>query len=471
MRIKNFGRNVVFTAKHFYQPHSEAEVLEILNKHSRGQIRVVGSLHAWNDGIVSDDALLDIKYLNNVQITQEGEQAYANVGAGCKLEQLIKILAAQNLTVPAMGGIMRQTVAGLASTATHGTGRSSFSHYITEIRIAAYDETTGQAKIFEYKTGPELLAARCALGCMGVVLSVKIPCVIKFWVQEHQTLLETLDQALLAEKDWPLQQFALFPHSWKFLMYSRKIVPEPGMVTKILSGFQRFLDYTLVEILPHFIIKLLLVITDGRRSAIIYFKNVLPRVVNSITTTNRDYLGLTLHTRHHYIFRHIEMEAFIPEQNLRQAYRAIREITDWFAGTSETLSLEFQEQLTKIGLLQNVLNAKGKYVLHYLMFFRKVLPDETLISMTSGNTAHYAIGFFTYYDEVDRAGYYLFTKTMAQVLNKLFDARLHWGKYFPLDNSDINRLYPKLDEFKKICKKVDPHGVFQNNYTRRVLGF
>ncbi|HYV33291.1 MAG TPA: FAD-binding protein, partial [Candidatus Limnocylindria bacterium] len=143
MRIKNFGRNVVFTAKHFYQPHSEAEVLEILNKHSRGQIRVVGSLHAWNDGIVSDDALLDIKYLNNVQITQEGEQAYANVGGGCKLEWLIKILATQNLTVPAMGGIMRQTIAGLASTATHGTGRSSFSHYITEIRIAAYDETTG----------------------------------------------------------------------------------------------------------------------------------------------------------------------------------------------------------------------------------------------------------------------------------------------------------------------------------------
>jgi hypothetical protein len=48
---------------------------------------------------------------------------------------------------------------------------------------------------------------------------------------------------------------------------------------------------------------------------------------------------------------------------------------------------------------------------------------------------------------------------------------LHWGKYFPLDFSEIEHQYAGLEKFRGMCRRVDANGVFQNDYARRVLGF
>ena len=66
---------------------------------------------------------------------------------------------------------LAQTVAGAISTGTHGSGKNSLSHYVEGLRLAAYDEKTGRARIFEITEGPELSVARCSLGCMGVIVS------------------------------------------------------------------------------------------------------------------------------------------------------------------------------------------------------------------------------------------------------------------------------------------------------------
>lgn len=52
----------------------------------------------------------------------------------------------------------------------------------------------------------------------------------------------------------------------------------------------------------------------------------------------------------------------------------------------------------------------------------------------------------------------------------MFDARLHWGKHFPLNAADVARAYPDLDTFKQLCRASDPNGVFRNSYSERVLG-
>ncbi len=465
MLIENFGKNVNFRPKHYYEPKTENEVLGILNRHRLGQIRVTGGGHAWSHAIESMDAFLDLKYLDSIQIKKENGKSYVEVGGGCKLEHLVLTLTKQNLIIPAMGGIMQQTVAGLASTATHGTGRASFSHYIAAIRIAAYD-TDGQAKIFEYKEADELLAGRTAIGCMGVIVSMKIHCVERYYLKENMVTVDTFDQALDSEKEWPLQQFAVIPHAWKFLMFKRHIVASG--YDKLKSALLRFRDIIFIEWLPHAMLKTILLFRND--NFVINYYKFLPKTLTEVTTINEDYKGLTLHTRRHYRFRHVEMEVFIPEQYIKQAYATIHEIVDWFAGTSENLSTDLQNRLEKTGLLQEMKNSKGSYTLHYTMFFRKILPDESLIGMTSGNQNYYAVGFFTYHKEADRKGYYHFAETMAKILNRLYDARLHWGKHFPLAHGDIARLYPEMEKFKSICKQVDPNGVFQNKFTKEVFG-
>jgi len=51
-----------------------------------------------------------------------------------------------------------------------------------------------------------------------------------------------------------------------------------------------------------------------------------------------------------------------------------------------------------------------------------------------------------------------------------FDARPHWGKLFTTDQARLAELYPRLAEFRDLAARLDPQGVFRNDYLRRVLG-
>lgn len=466
MKIKNYGWNVSFSPKHFYQPQTEQEVLDILNKHKDGQIRAQGSLHAWSKAAASDDAFLDIKELKAIEITRDNDVATVSVGGGCKLTDLIQFLAKENLTIPAMGGITLQSVAGLASTATHGAGKSSFSHYIKEIRIAAYDPTTGEAKIYEYTDGDELRAARAAIGCMGIILSMKIQCLPRYWIEEHFTQIKTLDEVLALEEEWPLQSFALSPYSWNYIVFKRRVSQIAG--NAFSSWLSRIRDVLMIEWMSHALLKIIL--KFGDKAVIWYYRSFSPRALRDTLALNLDYQGLTLHTLHHYRFRHVEMEMFIPEPHLRAVVGTLKEVIEWFAGLTTELSPDFQQQLINIGMYEHLASAKGKYVHHYPLFFRKVHPDDAMISMTAGNQSYYAIGVFTYFKEENRGDYYKLCQTLAPIMNKLYGARLHWGKHFPLTHAEIAPLYPEMEKFKALCKQVDPNGVFQNDFTKSVLG-
>ncbi len=108
---------------------------------------------------------------------------------------------------------------------------------------------------------------------------------------------------------------------------------------------------------------------------------------------------------------------------------------------------------------------------HYPLFFRRVLPEDTLISMAASREAPiYSISLFTYDAPSDRDTYYAFCSLVARVLRTLVDARLHWGKHFPLQYDDIAGLYPRLEKFRALCRTYDPDGVLRNAYNRRVLG-
>ncbi len=455
MIIKNFGHNFEFKPKYFYEPKDESEVLDILNRHNSGTIRCIGSGHAWNKGIYSDDVFVDIKHLNKIVI----ENDCVNTQGGVKLENLIKFLTKRNLMIPAMGGILKQSVAGLASTATHGTGNHSFSHFVHSIRIAAYD-TDGKAKIFEYTEGDTLKAARCAVGCMGVIVSMKIKTVPRYFMLESSHLVSSIDEVISAEAEWPFSQTVIVPYSWKFLIFRRKKIESRTFSQKIKAWLMRGMDFVVIENMPHVFLKIILLFKNSSMY-VWYYRDFLSSLLgNSISVINEDYRALTLHVRHHYYYRHVEMEIFIPEKKMKEVFMSLKEIIEVFAGlTSPSADME-----------KHLQGMKGKYTLHYTPFIRKILPDDTLISMTAGGESYYSIGLFTYNKEKDREGYYLFTKTVAKILSEKYGVRIHWGKHFPLDFEDVNKLYPNLEQFKNICREVDPKGVFQNDFTKRIFG-
>ncbi len=466
--LVNFGGNVAFTPRHRYAPSSEAEVLEVLDRHAGGTIRVVGSLHSWSDDTVSGDVILDLRSFDGVAVDTRGDEIWATIGAGCVLADALAQLRAACATLPTIGAVTVQRMAGVVSTATHGSGRSSFSHYIAALRVAAYDPDTGKARIFELDRGDERLAARCAIGALGVILAVRLRCVPSYLVAETLVRRDTLDEVLADAASYPLQQFVLVPYLWAFVVFQRR---EAGSERTARASWWRLIHraYALlgVDVLLHLLIKALVAI--GRPSWIRgFFRSVFIHLAwKDRTVIDRSELVLTLH---HELFKHLEMELFVPQSQLAGALAVVRHAIAVFDGSDARPDPAVEAALGEIGLSDELRRHTGSYTHHYPIFIRRVLPDDALISMTAGASEPlYTISLFCYHEP--RTAFYALADFVARALNRLHRACPHWGKYFPLGHADIEEYYPRLAAFRAICERYDPRGTFRNAYVTRVLGF
>lgn len=387
MKITNFGGNISFIPKYSYTPQTEVEVISILNKHKKNRIRTIGSLHSWNDIVVSNDVIINLKNLHDVRIIKNGNgEVWVEVEGGCTLEELIDKIRLQTAYVlPTIGAITKQTIAGVISTATHGSGNHSISHFIEEMRIAAYDQKTKEAKIYHLKKNdPQLKAARCGLGCMGIILSVRFLLIPSFWVEETSNYYKDLADILEKEKNYPLQQFILLPYLWKYFVYQRKEIASELVPHQI--NIKRWLDkiygFLIIDIIAHFILKTLAILTVQSPSLSTqlipkFYTKVAPVVMRSKTEYHCNHEALTLHTVNHHLFQHVEMEVFIPEKEVREAIAVIKFIITSFADTPKEETAEIKKMLQKIDAWDELIKQKGQYVHHYPLFFRRVLPDNT----------------------------------------------------------------------------------------------
>lgn len=460
----NFGGNQTWQSR-CYKPANEAELLEIMERHKDGHIRPVGSKHSWSDVAVSHDVTLDMSAFNAVE-TFEG---HAKVGAGTRLYDLVdKLHSTTNQTMPTLGAITQQTLSGAVSTGTHGSGRQSLSHFVQGVRVAAYNPETGKPQIFEYTGGDQLKAARCGLGSMGIITQIDLQTRPKYLVEETVVQHSNLDDVLARYQEQPLTQFTMTPYRWDYTAFERKPVEDRELSCgeKLKNQAFRLFNKVGVDVLFHLGVKgSLLLGTPCMKK----FMQLSPHLlVKNVERTDEATKILTL--GHHY-FRHEEMELFFPESKLKDAVGVLRAATEVFAGEDVKMDLKAEQQLRSIGMYDELQQHRGSYAQHYPFFFRKVLPEDTLISMgASSKEPQFSCSVFTYNKPEDRENYYQFCSFLAKALNKLSDARLHWGKHFPLTEKEIAPQYPELEKFKTLCRETDPKGVFRNDYTARVLG-
>ena len=465
-RNVNFGGNQSWHARR-YEPASEAEVLDCLARHQGDRIRALGSNHSWSDIVAGADVCLELSRMTSVEPFAKDGNRFVRVEAGCTLQNLLdRLHAATDQTLPTLGAVKKQTVAGAISTGTHGSGLQSLSHFVVNIRVAAYD-SAGRATIHEYQSGDELKAARCGLGCMGIILSVDLRTVPKYKVAETVRNHENVNDILRVYREHPLTQFVYTPYSWRWMAFERKAVgwPQSTLMAFVKSRGFRIFHLVGLDILFH------LGLLASRLAGSWAIKRFLSCAHHlTIKQLERvDDAERVLTVKHHY-FRHEEMELFVGESRLSDAVEIVRSVTELFAGSAKEVPAGIEQRLRAIGLYDELLAHRGGYVQHYPFFFRRVMPEETLVSMAASMTEpSYSISVFTYDRPGRRTQYYTFCSFLARALNRLVAARLHWGKHFPLQYADIAPLYPEMGHFRALCQGNDPAGVFRNWYTARVL--
>lgn len=464
--VVNFGRNVTFQPQVMVAPRSEDEVLQILGQYAGRQVRAMGRLHSWSEAPRGDDVLLDLRHMSGVQTEERYGRVWATIGAGCQMNHVLAELERQaGVTLPSVGLITEQSIAGAIATGTHGSGKSSLSHYIDEVRVATYDAATGEPVIRTISDGPELRAARCSLGCLGVIVSVGLWARPQYNVEEYFRRHESFDEVLAAEVGYPLQQFFLIPWSWDFYGQHRREVTQPRSWLAPLYRLYFFLTFDLGL---HLVLQVLAKWWRSRWGTHFFFRCVLPWTVIprwKVIDKSQDMLVMK-----HELFRHIEIEVFFKRSRLSAAIPFVVELLRHFDGEPNALSLDTQERLQSLGMLDSLVPRAGSYTHHYPICVRRVLPDDTLMSMASSDDEdYYALSFISYARSSDRDGFFQFAEHLARTTAALFHARPHWGKFCPIDSETLAALYPHIDEFRSVCSRIDPTGCFCNEWASRLL--
>ncbi len=471
-QIENFGRNVSLCPNTIYEPKDETEILEILNRHRGQKIRCIGRLHSWSRILETNDVLLDLRNLNEVKTDSNGDDPIVEAGAGCQIKRLLHELdQQQEWTLPSIGFITEQTVAGAASTGTHGSGRNSLSHYVVSVRVARYDATSGQAVIEEITSGDELRAARCSLGCLGVILSVKMQCRPKYLVEEQFREYQHLDDVLAAEEKFPLQQFYLVPWRWAYFGQHRR--ETEGGTSKSLSLYHwyRFLVFDLAM---HILILLAVRVIRIRSVVKVIFRWIVPLcVIRHWRGTGPSNEQLVMK---HDLFRHVEIELFVQRQELEPALQFLKQ-TLIATGTSKAnTNDQYESQVEEISLHEELAQLRARYCHHYPICVRKILTDDTLISMASQSGENgqedqpwYSITLTNYHRRESREPFEGLSRFLARAMSMLFRARPHWGKLCPLSQDELRDLYPAFTRFQGICNAADPDHLFQNSWMEELL--
>jgi L-gulono-1,4-lactone dehydrogenase len=180
----------------------------------RSTIRAVGAHHAWSDVALTDGVLLEPDHLgggivpDDATLREPPPRELVRVLAGTHLRDLNRVLDAAGLALPNMGGYDAQTIAGVVSTSTHGSGLrfGPFPDIVRSLEIViaggrvvrvepAAGPTDPEKFAAAYGASRELIAeddafyaAVCGMGCMGIVHSLLVEVRAKFNVEEVRTL-------------------------------------------------------------------------------------------------------------------------------------------------------------------------------------------------------------------------------------------------------------------------------------------
>ena len=420
-----------------------------------GSVRAVGKLHCWSGAIVADEVLVLTDRLNSISVNQSDQNPTVTVGGGCQVGALVDELAKHGLTLPSIGLIDKQTIAGATATATHGSGKNSLSHYIVAARIAHFDEH-GKPILTDVQSGPELKAAQCSLGMLGIVVRLTLQCRPVYRICEHAAQYDSLAQLLQQEPKYPLQQFYLMPWSWKYFAHHRV---ESDAAPSRLAWLYRIYRLVVVDVLLHVIVFMLSKLLTLRLLTRVFYRWVIGLTIPrhwQIVDDARDLLVMK-----HDLFRHIEIEIFVSRTHLPAATEFLVEALATFGGQRDAKSeSEFTDRIQ---------NHACNYFHRYPICFRRVLADEALISMSAPGLNlpaedWYAISLISYQWPSQRHDFFEMASFIGRQMTSLFDARCHWGKHNPVLAHDHQRIYPNLPQFRDIRAQFDPANRFVNRW-------
>lgn len=426
---RNWARQQSCSPTRVERPASEEQLSEALARAARDGLRVrpVGSGHSFTDTCLTDGVMVDQSGMGRV-LDVDRATGLVRVEAGIKLHRLAAELHRNGLALENQGDIDTQSLAGAMATATHGTGERfpNLSANVVGCRLVT---ATGEVVGIDEASDPDAWrAARVSLGALGVISEYTLRCVPAFRIHRVDELrpvgevLADLD-ALVATYDH-FEVMAL-PHTDQVLTYASRRTDRPAAPPGRVSAWWNddVLSNAGLGAACHL----------GR-----LFPRAVPGIARAVTGAVGRYEQLDDSHRvyaHRRRVRFTEMEYAIPRVHAAEALERVRALI-----TDRRLPVLFPIEL------------------------RFTAPDDAFLSTASGrDTAYLAV------HQVARAEYEAFFRAVEAIMDE-YGGRPHWGKRHFQTSGTLAPRYPGWQEFQAVRARLDPDGVFTNDYVARVLG-
>jgi L-gulono-1,4-lactone dehydrogenase len=394
----------------------------------RETVRAVGSGHSFTGIACTDGVMVDLRGMKGIVDVDRG-QGLATVEAGISLHELnMRLWDEYGLALKDLGDIDAQTIAGAVSTSTHGTGARAQA---LANAVAAVELVTADSGLVAVSSAsdPELMRAlRVSLGSLGVVTKLTIRCIPAFTLERHDhplPLAEALDRFEELSESNDHFEFYVFPHTEVALCRETKRVdasPRPW------GRFKSWREETLLE--NH---AMELTSRACRR-----FPSRIPAINRSIA---RLLGGSVKRDRSYRVYasvrnvRFTEMEYGVPRADVGQALRRVLEM--------------IPERGHAVGFPIEV---------------RVLGADDAMLSTAHGRqTAYIAVHMY------EGMAWEPYFRDVEAIMND-YEGRPHWGKRHFQTAQTLALRYPDWDRFQQTRTRMDPEGLFRNDYTQRVLG-
>ncbi|MBC7303030.1 MAG: FAD-binding protein [Nocardia sp.] len=388
-------------------------------------VRVAGSGHSFTDAVLTDGTLIDLSGLDKV-LDIDTATGQVRVEAGISLHAASPLLHGHGLAFPNLGDIDTQSLAGATATATHGTGSrlQNISAALHSVEVLAADGT--RAELNEQTDPDGWKAARVSVGALGIVTAATLqlePSFVLECVEAPVPVDEVLDHIDEFADGSDHFDFFAFPHSATAMTKSinRSASPEQprGTVSEWIN------DILIANHVYGGMCKL------GRRipAAIPMIHRAATLAGSNNRQVDRSYRVFSTPR----LVKFNEMEYAIPRAHAAEAIREILELGRQF-GTPMPIEV------------------------------RWVAPDDAFLSPAGGRETCY-IAVHQYQGMVWEPYF-----RACEAVFDTYDGRPHWGKRHFQTAETLRSRYPEWDRFTAVRRRLDPTGVFANDYVHRVLG-
>lgn len=412
-------------------PASVAEVGDAVHAAAEAgrTVRVAGAGHSFTPAVCTDGTLLSLERMANV-IDVDRATGLVRMQAGATLGQISDTLWEHGLAFENLGDIDVQTIAGATATGTHGTG-AKLRNLSSALRAVELVDGSGAVRELtpdDADGGDAWRAARVSVGALGVVTAITLQTVPAFvlrgqdCVEPREEVLDTFFERAAAHAHF---ETWAFPYAKNVITRTNDRVDGPPRPRGRVHAWAE--DVAL---------------KNGALSAFSMLGRTAPPLIPHVNRAiTRFGAGPVLVDRSYRVFatprlvRFNEMEYAVPVERMIDAARAVLDLVE-----SQGLPTSFPLEL------------------------RTVAGDDALLSPAGGrDTGYIAVHV---YRGMEWQPYFRAVEAIMRDLG----GRPHWGKRHFRTAADLAPAYPGWDRFQAVRARLDPAGVFTNDYVRQTLG-